>query len=167
MTIETERRHRINASLWAYAYEVMDDPLVSDAQYDRVCGKIDPNIKTGHLDSFFAKEFDPSTGLWIYKHPEVMGIAAIYQRITSKPAKYVAPYKNDSLPVTKSVSNMGFKTQVEMKWYIASLGFYVVPHWSEHAGRWCKTEFDKECGYITCEYTGEQITIFYKDLFRP
>lgn len=70
--VEIECRHRINASLWAYAYEIMDDPLVSDEQYDRVCREINPAIKTGRLDTFFAEEFDPSTGMWIYKHPEVM-----------------------------------------------------------------------------------------------
>ncbi len=164
--LEIERMNRINAALGAYAYEIMDDPIYTDEKWDNICRSINPFVKTGRLDDFFADEFDPSTGVWIYKHPEVMGIAAIYQRLTGKPAKNVMPYKNDSAPVTASVSNMGFKTQVEMKWYIASLGFNVVPHWSEHAGRWCKTEFDKECGYITDTKTGEQITIFYKDLFN-
>lgn len=164
-TIGIERRNRINAALGAYAYEIMDDPIYTDEKWDSICRSINPEIKTGRLDEFFVQEFDPSTGMWIYKHPEVMKIAAIYQRLTGKAAKHVSPYKDEELPIAQSVSNMGFKTHVEMKWYIASLGFCVVPHWSEYAGRQCKTEFDKDCGYITDEKTGEQITIFYKDLF--
>ena len=162
--METERKKRIQASLWAYAYEVMDDPLVSDYKFDQTCREINPNIKTGRLDDFFATEFSPYTGSWIHKHPEWLGIANIYYRLTGKTPRPVTKSEGN-LPVTQNVSNNGFRTQTEMKWYLASLGFRVLGHFGEHAGRPCYTEFDKECGYITCQITGEQITVFYKDLF--
>ncbi len=167
--IEVERRKRINVALWAYAYEIMDDPLVSDAKYDATCREVRPDIATGHevMDAFFREVFDPSTGMWIYKHPEVMRLAAIYQRLTGKPAKHVSPFASESPPVTAQVSGMGFKTQTEMKWYLARLGFRVVPHWSQVGDRWCETVFDKECAYITDVGTKEQITVFYRDVFRP
>jgi hypothetical protein len=40
-------------------------------------------MKTGHakLDRFFATEFSPSTGQWIYKHPELAGIDATLRRV--------------------------------------------------------------------------------------
>lgn len=165
--MEIEKRHRINVALWAYAYEVMDDPLVSDEKYDEVCREINPSISTGNviMDEFFRNEFDSSTGMWIYKHPNIEGLRQIYSKLTGKIGKEISNHKNDTPPATKQISNMGFKTQVEMKWYLASLGFNVLGHQSEHAGRWCETTFDKECGYIKDTRTNEQITIFYKDLF--
>ncbi len=92
--IEVEKRRRINVSLWAYAYEVMDDPLVADEKFDAVCGQIDPAIATGNdvLDDFFRTEFDPSTGMWIYKHPDTEGLRQIYSKLTGKVGK-----KNASL----------------------------------------------------------------------
>lgn len=167
MMIETERRNRIRASLFAYAYEVMDDSLVSDAEYDALCLKINPEIKTGHeiLDNFFATEFSPDTGMWIYKHPEANGIAAIYQRITGKPAKPVSPYKNEAAPITQNVNPMGFQRHTDMMWYLASLGFRVVPHMADYGGVMCNVEFDTECAYVTAVATGEQKAVYYRDIF--
>jgi hypothetical protein len=166
--VEIERRNRIMVSVWAYAYEIMDDSLVSDEVFDQTCLKIQSKMPTDNaiMDEFFATEFSPDSGVWIYKHPDHKGVVNLYQHMTGKNGKPIYTYKNDTPPVTKSVSNMGFKTHVEMKWYLASLGFRVIPHWCEHDGRWCKTEFDDECGRVTDEKTGEQITIFYKELFN-
>ena len=33
----SETRARINVALYAYAYEIKDDPLVSDAEFDELC----------------------------------------------------------------------------------------------------------------------------------
>lgn len=89
--IETERRHRIQVALWAYAYEVMNKSLVTDAVFDAACLAIDTSVSTGNdvMDKFFREEFTPDTGMWIYKHPELDGICKVYFGITGEP--YILP----------------------------------------------------------------------------
>lgn len=79
--VEIERKRRINVSLWAYAYEVENDSLVSDEIYDSECLKINPEMGTGNrkMDTFFRKQFSSDTGLWIHKHPELNRIKEIYK----------------------------------------------------------------------------------------
>ena len=79
--IEKQIRLRIRLSVAAYAYEMCDDSIISDAEFDKKCLEIDPSIETGNkkLDKFFKEEFDPSTGQWIHKHPELNGIVRIYK----------------------------------------------------------------------------------------
>ena len=57
--------------LWAYAYEYESDPLVSDAEFDETCYKIDLSIDTDRpdMDEWFRKNFEPYTGSWIYFLP--------------------------------------------------------------------------------------------------
>lgn len=76
-----EVRKRIQVSLWAYAYEIGNRTLVDDATFDRVCLEINPEVSTGNplMDKFFREEFDPSTGYWIYSHPEIEKIEALYE----------------------------------------------------------------------------------------
>lgn len=71
--LEQEKQRRICVAVWAYAYEVENDPLVPDAKYDEACRAVNPALKTGNatLDKFFATEFSPDTGLWVHKHPEI------------------------------------------------------------------------------------------------
>ncbi len=78
--IETERRHRIRLSVFAYAYEFESTSLISDGEYDTLSRMVNPEIKTGHkkLDKFFATEFEPDTGMWIRKHPELDKVRALY-----------------------------------------------------------------------------------------
>lgn len=75
-----ETRARILVSLWAFAYEVKQDPLVDDATFDALAAKIDPSVSTARseLDEFFRTEFSPYTGQWIWKHPETDKLAAMY-----------------------------------------------------------------------------------------
>ena len=77
--IETERRHRIRLSVFAYAYEYENVSLISDGEYDTLSRMVNPKIKTGHkkLDKFFATEFEPDTGMWIRKHPELDKVRAL------------------------------------------------------------------------------------------
>ena len=79
--IEKQIRLRIHLSVAAYAYEMCDDSIISDAEFDKKCLEVDPSIETGNkkLDKFFKEEFDPSTGQWIHKHPELNGIVRIYK----------------------------------------------------------------------------------------
>ena len=80
---EIERRNRIRLAVWAYAYEFLDDPLVSDEEFDALALQINPAVKTGNrkLDRFFATEFSPSTGMWVRKHPDQRGLHRTYKRL--------------------------------------------------------------------------------------
>lgn len=126
-----QKRKRINVALWAYAYEVMNDPLVPDSKFDEVCLEIQPEISTGNnlLDEFFKNEFTPDTGLWIYKHPELEKIAKLYSRLTGK--RYIMPRSGSNskanISSAQAAMNAGFKTQSEMLLYLSDLGFNVVP----------------------------------------
>ncbi len=76
-----EIKNRIRLSVYAYAYEFMNDSLVDDAEFDRLSQEIDPTITTGNeeVDSFFAKEFVADSGMWIRKHPELDKIGGLYE----------------------------------------------------------------------------------------
>lgn len=80
--IEREIHRRIKVSIWAYAYEFENESLVSDAVFDAECLKVDIFQETGDefLDDFFTEDFDPSTGMWIRKHPELKKIKALYEK---------------------------------------------------------------------------------------
>lgn len=69
--------------MWAYAYEFLDDSLVSDAEFDARALSINPTLPTRHpqLDRFFATEFSPATGMWVRKHPDRRGLTRTYMRL--------------------------------------------------------------------------------------
>ena len=52
---EVERRRRIRLSVAAYAYEVHDDSVMSDGEFDKECLLVDISQTTGNrkLDNFF------------------------------------------------------------------------------------------------------------------
>lgn len=79
--VERERRRRIRLALWAYAYEVLAEPMVSDAEYDAEALASDPNMKTGRHDAWWRRNFSPATGQWIHSHPEFERVAALHARI--------------------------------------------------------------------------------------
>ena len=78
--IEKERRRRIKLAIWAYAYEIENDSIVTDEIFDKESYLVDESIKTGNkkLDDFFVNEFEPCTGSWIHQHPELDKIRKIY-----------------------------------------------------------------------------------------
>lgn len=80
--IEVEVRLRIHLSVATYAYEIVDNSILSDTQWDRMAQQINPKLGTCHpiIDEFFASEFSPMTGMWIHNHPELDGIKRIYER---------------------------------------------------------------------------------------
>lgn len=80
--IEREVRKRITAAVAAYAYEVEDEPFMSDPEFDKLVQSIRPRMGTCHpiLDEFFAAKFSPMTGMWIHDHPELDGIRRIFER---------------------------------------------------------------------------------------
>lgn len=85
-TAEVERARRIRLAVYAYAYELMDDPLVSDEEFDRLAQQIDLTASTGHhqMDRWWLANFSPSTGMWVRRHPGILGIQRIYRLIKSE-----------------------------------------------------------------------------------
>ena len=84
--INEEIKNRIRISVAAYAYEYKDDPVMSDAEFDSLSQKINPNEKTGNrkLDNFFKKHFQPDTGMWVRHHPEKNKLDYIYRNYYDK-----------------------------------------------------------------------------------
>lgn len=84
--LEEERRRRAQVSLWAYAYEVHSDPIVSDDVFDRVCEQVNLGIATDRpeLDLWFRENFDPCTGSWVYNHPDLKRLEELYLLITEQ-----------------------------------------------------------------------------------
>lgn len=70
--VHAERRRRQQVAVWAYSYEVLDQSLVPDHVFDRVCREIDVLVPTGHsqMDNWFKTHFSPHTGQWVHKHPD-------------------------------------------------------------------------------------------------
>lgn len=68
---EKERRRRIMVAVAAYAYEILDDPIMPDAEFDELCRSIKLERKTGNpkMDTWFTNNFQPHTGMWVRQHP--------------------------------------------------------------------------------------------------
>ena len=81
-TIDRETRNRIKLAIYAYAYEFMNDSVVSDGEFDEMARNIDLSINTRRpdMDAWFRKEFEPDTGQWVHKHPQLNKIAELYKR---------------------------------------------------------------------------------------
>ena len=77
---EIETRRRIKLSIWAYAYEFKSHSLVDDFIYDMESYTVDLSVSTGNIvmDAWFICNFEPDTGMWIHKHPELGRIAELY-----------------------------------------------------------------------------------------
>ncbi len=84
---EIETKRRIKLSIWAYAYEFESHSIVDDSIFDVESYQVNLNIRTGRpdLDMWFVINFQPCTGMWIHKHPDLKRIAELYERY----------YKND------------------------------------------------------------------------
>lgn len=78
--VNPEIRNRIRVSVAAFAYEIENDPIMSDAEFDKLAGQINPDVSTGNddLDHFFWTFFAPDTGMWVRNHPEIDGLRRIY-----------------------------------------------------------------------------------------
>lgn len=76
-----EIRNRIRLAVAAYAYEIEADPIMSDDEFDKLAESIRPRELTGApiLDLFFLESFEPHTGSWVHDHPDLAGLARLYQ----------------------------------------------------------------------------------------
>jgi hypothetical protein len=81
-----ERRNRILIAVYAYAYEFDNTSLVTDSEFDELSKQINikQSTKDTILDKFFNKHFQPCTGMWIHKHPELEKIKDIYEKYFKK-----------------------------------------------------------------------------------
>ena len=79
--IDSEIRNRILVSVAAYAYEYLNAPIMSDADFDTLAQQIDITKQTGNktLDTFFEKYFTPDSGMWVHKHPEKSKLKYLYE----------------------------------------------------------------------------------------
>lgn len=86
---DVERRNRIRLSVAAYAYEMHDDPVMSDAEFDALADRINVQVVTGNetLDDFFREHFSPHTGQWIHKHPDKAGLERVYAKVFKRKRK--------------------------------------------------------------------------------
>lgn len=78
---ERERQLRIRVAVAAYAYEIKDDPIMSDHEYDRLAAMVDVSKSTGNepMDRWFRKNFGAHTGMWVRNHPDRKGLNRIYK----------------------------------------------------------------------------------------
>ena len=76
-----EIKNRIKISVAAFAYEYLNSPIMSDADFDSLSQKIDVKKQTGNkmLDTFFEKHFTVDSGMWIHKHPEKTKLKYLYE----------------------------------------------------------------------------------------
>jgi hypothetical protein len=81
VSYDPEIRNRIRLAVAAYAYEVENDPVMSDAEFDMLAKSINPRVLTGRAlcDLFFLESFEPHTGSWIHDYPDLPGIERIYR----------------------------------------------------------------------------------------
>lgn len=81
-----ETRKRIRVAVAAYAYEMRAAPIMSDSEFDALAASIDLAVPTSRpeMDFWFICNFQPHTGSWIWKHPDLKGIERIYSAYFSQ-----------------------------------------------------------------------------------
>lgn len=80
------KRARTRIALFAYAYEIKHNSLVSDAQYDKEANELDYKSRTDDnlLDYFFMTQYKPYTGIWVHQHPDIETgkLEALYEYVS-------------------------------------------------------------------------------------
>lgn len=104
--ISIEIANRIRIAVAAYAYEVDADPIMDDAQFDKLALKIRPEMSTSYegrdnsvIDAFFREDFSPHTGQWVLRHPDIPGLKRYLERARTALAfrkEIVKDYASDS-----------------------------------------------------------------------
>lgn len=96
--VNPEIRNRIRVAVAAYAYEIRNDPIMTDAEFDRLAREINIDLSTGNqkLDDFFWEHFTPNSGMWVHQHPEPEGLERIYRMMkTRRPKSYDQTHNTD------------------------------------------------------------------------
>lgn len=81
----SETRNRILIAVYAYAYEIKSNPLITDAEFDKLALEINLEISTGNIvmDEWFKGNFTPYSGCWVHNHPNLKRIKELYNTIKS------------------------------------------------------------------------------------
>ena len=81
-----ETRKRIRVSVAAWAYEVLNSSIMTDAEFDALAESVDLSIDTRRpdLDKWFRKNFKSYTGSWVHGHPDRERLNLIAEMIISK-----------------------------------------------------------------------------------
>lgn len=81
-----EKRNRIRLLLASYSYYMLDNPIMEDREFDKLCSEINLEQSTGNkkLDNWFRKNFKSYTGQWIYDFPELDKLIKLYNRLYLK-----------------------------------------------------------------------------------
>jgi hypothetical protein len=79
-----ETRNRIKLLIAAYAYEFKGKPTMTDKEFDDLCMQINVDRKTNKpkLDKWFKKNFQPCTGMWIHRYPELNKLKKLYESLS-------------------------------------------------------------------------------------
>ena len=80
---ERETKRRVRVAVAAYAYEVEAAPIMSDAEFDELAAAIDLTIDTTRpaMDKWFRENFEPHTGQWVLRHPDIDGLRRTLARL--------------------------------------------------------------------------------------
>ena len=80
--VEKEVRRRTRLVIAAYQYEnhPNGETVMTDAEFDAECLKVDVTIKTPRpdLDKWWGSQFQTCTGQWIHSYPEQDRISELY-----------------------------------------------------------------------------------------
>ena len=79
--VQWERRCRIRLTIAAFAYEYGYPLTMTDAEFDALAAQSNPKLRTGRLDDWWRKNFEPHTGQWIASHPELDRVETVYKAV--------------------------------------------------------------------------------------
>jgi hypothetical protein len=79
-----QRRVRLKVLAAAYAYEIMNESFMSDAEFDALALRVDLNVPVDTHDQWWKDNFDPSTGAWVHRHPDQKGLRRLVQSVFDK-----------------------------------------------------------------------------------
>lgn len=81
---QEQRRLRLKVLAAAYAYEIMHESYMTDAEFDATCQRIDVSVDVDSHDQWWRDNFDPSTGIWVHRHPDQDGLRRLVQSVFNK-----------------------------------------------------------------------------------
>lgn len=84
--VSLETRKRIRVAVAAWAYEVLDVSIMTDAEFDELAKSIDLSIDTRRpdLDKWYRKNFKSYTGSWVHGHPDRVRLNQIAEMVINK-----------------------------------------------------------------------------------
>lgn len=84
--VSLETRKRIRVAVAAWAYEVLDVSIMTDAEFDELAKSIDLSIDTRRpdLDKWYRKNFKSYTGSWVHGHPDRTRLNQIAEMVINK-----------------------------------------------------------------------------------